>query len=108
MSKKAILCILYTTLLIVPATILGRDVKRKKKRNGAVLPFVAYAVLTVALPVFLALVLAYSTWTFIRYHIHLRNDNHSCANNWGWCRPKCFRKEYPDWYHCDVRGFYKC
>ncbi|OPL21616.1 hypothetical protein AM593_05893, partial [Mytilus galloprovincialis] len=82
--------------------------RKKKKRNAGVLPFVAYAVLTVALPVFIVLVSAYSTWTFIRYHIHSRNDNHFCAKYWAWYHPKCFRKEYPDWYHRNVCGFYKC
>lgn len=32
MNKKAILCILYTTLLIIPATILGRDANKKEKK----------------------------------------------------------------------------
>ncbi|XP_052086086.1 big defensin-like [Mytilus californianus] len=106
MNRKAILCFLYTTLLIIPAPILGRVVAEKKeeKRNVGVLPIAAYAGTTVALPVFLALVAAYGVWAVVRYNIRSRNESHSCANNRGWCRPYCFRKEYIDWYHSDICG----
>nr|AFC37168.1 big defensin [Mytilus galloprovincialis] len=115
MNRKAILCVLYATLLIIPAPILGRVVAKKKeeKRYAAVYPIAAYAGMTVSLPVFLALVAAYGAWTVARYHIRSRSrssshNSHNCANNRGWCRPNCFRREYHDWYHSDTCGSYKC
>ncbi|VDH99203.1 Hypothetical predicted protein [Mytilus galloprovincialis] len=115
MNRKAILCVLYTTLLIIPAPILGRIVAKKEeeKRQAALLPIAAYAGMTVSLPVFLALVAAYGVWTVASYHIRSRSrssshDSHNCANNRGWCRPKCFRGEYHHRYHSSTCGSYKC
>nr|CCC15009.1 big defensin BD3a [Mytilus galloprovincialis] len=115
MNRKAILCVLYATLLIIPAPILGRVVAKKKeeKRYAAVYPIAAYAGMTVSLPVFLALVAAYGAWKVARYHIRSRNrssshNSHNCANNRGWCRPNCGRGEYHNWYHSSTCGFYKC
>lgn len=77
MNRKAILCVLYATLLIIPAPILGRVVAKKKeeKRYAAVYPIAAYAGMTVSLPVFLALVAAYGAWKVARYHIRKYNIN---------------------------------
>ncbi|KAL3847898.1 hypothetical protein ACJMK2_018789 [Sinanodonta woodiana] len=36
------------------------------------------------------------------------SDNHSCANNRGWCRKSCDKHEYVDWVHTPVCGDYFC
>nr|QXT26516.1 big defensin 1 [Mytilus coruscus]CCC15008.1 big defensin BD2 [Mytilus galloprovincialis] len=110
MDQKKILCLLYTTLLILPAQILGESVaeSKREKRQAALLPLASYAGLTVAAPLFLSLIAAYGIYAVIQYKIRSDTDNHSCAGNRGWCRSSCRSYEYKDNRNSLQCGSYNC
>ncbi|XP_062576901.1 big defensin-like [Saccostrea cucullata] len=83
MERNALLCILYLTLLLAPAPILANArTEKEQPRNKR----------------YVALRRAQTSY----------GDSHSCANNWGWCRRRCFRIERVNWYYSGVCGSYYC
>ncbi|XP_076079036.1 big defensin-like [Mytilus galloprovincialis] len=110
MDQKPFLCLLYMTLLILPAQILGESVAeaKREKRQAALLPLASYAGLTVSAPLFLALIAAYGIYAVIHFKIHSDTDNHSCFGNGGWCRRTCESYEYIDFGNSLQCGSYYC
>lgn len=74
MDKMTFLCLLYTTLLIIPGPILGlalakSKVEDEKRQAQVLLPLASYAGLSVTGPLFLALVAAYGVYAVVKYGI---------------------------------------
>lgn len=122
MKRRSIMCGFFIVLLVSPAPILTEtfeDMKetRSKRQAQALLPLASYAGLTVAAPLFAALVTAYGIYAVTKYAIKKaksntrtknNSDSHSCANNRGWCRKTCFSHEHVDWPNNGVCGSYYC
>nr|WGF13402.1 big defensin 4 [Crassostrea gigas] len=116
MKRKSILSIFFVILLFSPAPILAETLEdmnetRNKRQAQVLLPLASYLGMTVAAPVFAALVTTYGIYAVTKYAIKKaksNSDSHSCANNRGWCRKTCFSHEYIDWTNNAVCGSYNC
>lgn len=116
MKRKSILSVFFVILLVSPAPILAETLEdmnetRNKRQAQVLLPLASYAGMTVAAPLFAALVTAYGIYAVTKYAIKKaksNSDSHSCANNRGWCRKTCFSHEQIDWANNAVCGSFNC
>lgn len=74
METKSILCVFFIVLLVSPAPILTETLEdmnetRNKRQAQVLLPLASYAGMTVAAPVFAALVTAYGIYAVTKYAI---------------------------------------
>lgn len=74
MKRKSILCVIFIVLLVSPAPILTETLEdmnetRSKRQAQVLLPLASYAGMTVAGPVFAALVAAYGIYAVTKYAI---------------------------------------
>ncbi|XP_052273555.1 big defensin-like isoform X2 [Dreissena polymorpha] len=116
MNTQGFYCVFYILLLTMTVPSLCahealEDAPDREKRDMgfAVAPIAVYAGAAVSPWVWAALVAAYGLAALHKYHVsRTSSDNHSCANNRGWCRKKCWDHERIDRYHSDVCGKYYC
>lgn len=74
METKSILCVFFIVLLVSPTPILTETLEdmnetRNKRQAQVLLPLASYAGMTVAAPVFAALVTAYGIYAVTTYAI---------------------------------------
>nr|CCC15012.1 big defensin BD4 [Mytilus galloprovincialis] len=113
MEKMTFLCLLYTTLLIIPGPILGfalakTKVGEDKRQVQNLMPLGSYRGMSVSSTEFLALVAAYGVDAILKYGIESYHDHHFCANGRGFCRARCFANESMSLYFSSLCGAYKC
>nr|Q86QN6.1 RecName: Full=Big defensin; AltName: Full=Defensin; Flags: Precursor [Branchiostoma belcheri]AAO18674.1 defensin [Branchiostoma belcheri tsingtauense] len=112
MEKKTAYCLLFLVLL-VPYTALGAVLKRapakKEKRAVPLAVPLVYWGASVSPAVWNWLLVTFGAAAVAAAAVTVSdNDSHSCANNRGWCRSRCFSHEYIDSWHSDVCGSYDC
>lgn len=74
MKRKSILSVFFVVLLVSPAPILAETLEdmnetRNKRQAQVLLPLASYAGMTVAAPLFAALVTAYGIYAVTKYAI---------------------------------------
>ena len=84
--------------------------EENRDKRAAVLVIPAYLIgKAVVQTVFWGLVAMYGLYKVRQAGITIKaNDSHTCYQNRGWCRPRCFRHEREISWENGVCGFNRC